>query len=101
MPIIRSDGKKPVILKSHPFDNEDQLQKVVAENPSLLCFGDDAPLALVTRELTLEDAGYFDVLIISADGLPVPVKAEKADGFDKSKLNNGVLEPLREADLIQ
>jgi len=30
----------------------------------------------------------------------VTVKAEKPDGFDRSKLNNGVLEPLREADLI-
>ena len=36
-----------------------------------------------------------------AGQVTVTVKAEKADGFDKSKLNNGVLEPLREADLIQ
>lgn len=33
--------------------------------------------------------------------LTVTVTAEKPDGFDKSKLNNGVLEPLREADLIE
>jgi hypothetical protein len=31
----------------------------------------------------------------------VTVKAESEAGFDKSKLNNGVMEPLREADLIQ
>ena len=31
----------------------------------------------------------------------VTVKAEKPDGLDKAKLQNGVLEPLREADLIQ
>jgi hypothetical protein len=36
-----------------------------------------------------------------AGQVTVTVKAEKPDGFDKSKLNNGVLEPLREADLIQ
>jgi len=30
----------------------------------------------------------------------VTIRAESADGFDKSKLQNGVLEPLREADLI-
>jgi len=36
-----------------------------------------------------------------AGKVSVTVKAESADGFDKSKLNNGVLEPLREADLIQ
>ena len=33
--------------------------------------------------------------------LRATVKAEKPDGFDKGKVNNGVLEPLREADLIQ
>jgi len=31
----------------------------------------------------------------------VNVQAEATDGFDKSKLQNGVLEPLREADLIE
>ncbi len=36
-----------------------------------------------------------------AGQITVTVKAESESGFDKSKLNNGVLEPLREADLIQ
>jgi hypothetical protein len=36
-----------------------------------------------------------------AGKVTVTVKAESESGFDKSKLNNGVLEPLREADLIQ
>jgi hypothetical protein len=31
----------------------------------------------------------------------VNVHAEKPDGFDKSKLQNGVIEPLRESDLLQ
>jgi hypothetical protein len=31
----------------------------------------------------------------------VSVRAEAEQGFDKSKLQNGVLEPLKEADLIQ
>ena len=31
----------------------------------------------------------------------VSVRAESEQGFDKSKLQNGVLEPLKEADLIQ
>ena len=78
MPIIRSDGKKPVILKSHPFDNEDQLQKVVAANPSLLCFEGDAPLALVTREFSLPEAGSLDILMVSADGLPVTIECKLA-----------------------
>jgi hypothetical protein len=36
-----------------------------------------------------------------ADSVTLSVKAEKQAGFDKSKLQNGVLEPLREADLIE
>ena len=36
-----------------------------------------------------------------AGQVTVTVKAQKLEGFDKSKLTNGVLEPLREADLIQ
>jgi hypothetical protein len=36
-----------------------------------------------------------------AGQVTVTVKAEKPDGFDKGKLSNGVIEPLREADLIQ
>lgn len=36
-----------------------------------------------------------------AGKVQVNVEAESPDGFDKSKLQNGVLEPLREADLIE
>ncbi len=36
-----------------------------------------------------------------AGKVTVTVKAENADGLDKAKLQNGVMEPLREADLIQ
>ncbi|HEY5812466.1 MAG TPA: hypothetical protein VIT23_07420, partial [Terrimicrobiaceae bacterium] len=31
----------------------------------------------------------------------VSIHAEKPDGLDKSKVHNGVMEPLREADLIE
>ena len=36
-----------------------------------------------------------------AGKVTVTVHAESEKGFDKSKLQNGVLEPLREADLIE
>jgi hypothetical protein len=36
-----------------------------------------------------------------AGNLDITVHAESEAGFDKSKLQNGVLEPLREADLIK
>jgi hypothetical protein len=35
-----------------------------------------------------------------AGKVEVSIRAESAAGFDKSKLNNGVLEPLREIELI-
>jgi len=35
-----------------------------------------------------------------AGQVSVAIKAKKSAGFDKSKLTNGVLERLREADLI-
>ena len=35
-----------------------------------------------------------------AGKVTVTVKAEKADGLDNGKLQNGVIEPLKEADLI-
>jgi hypothetical protein len=31
----------------------------------------------------------------------ISIHAEKSDGFDKSKLQNGVIEPLRESDLLE
>jgi hypothetical protein len=36
-----------------------------------------------------------------AGKVTVRLRAEKQDGFDKSKLQNGVIEPLKEADLIE
>lgn len=70
--------EKPPSSSSHPFDNEDQLQKVVADNPTLLCFDGDAPLALVTREFSLPGAGSLDVLMVDSEGLPVPIECKLA-----------------------
>lgn len=36
-----------------------------------------------------------------AGKVSVSPHAESEDGFDRSKLQNGVMEPLREADLIE
>ena len=36
-----------------------------------------------------------------AGKVKVTIHAESEKGFDKAKLQNGVLEPLREADLIE
>jgi len=31
----------------------------------------------------------------------VTIHAEKVDGFDRSKLQNGIIEPLKESDLLE
>jgi hypothetical protein len=36
-----------------------------------------------------------------AGKVDLTIRADSASGFDKAKLQNGVLEPLREADLIE
>jgi hypothetical protein len=36
-----------------------------------------------------------------AGNIAVSVHAEATEGFDRSKLQNGVIEPLKEADLIE
>ena len=36
-----------------------------------------------------------------AGKVKVTIRAESETGFDKGKLQNGVMEPLREADLIE
>ena len=40
-------------------------------------------------------------LVDMAGEVEVSIRAESETGFDKGKLQNGVLEPLREADLIE
>ena len=44
---------------------------------------------------------YAGNLANLAGQVRVSVQAELLEGFDKSKLQNGVLEPLREADSIE
>jgi len=36
-----------------------------------------------------------------AGKIELTIRAESEEGFDRSKLHNGVIEPLREADLIE
>jgi hypothetical protein len=55
------------------FENEQELQRVLAENPQLLV-ADGAPApVLLTRQLTLPDAGTLDLLLLDVDSIPVAV----------------------------
>ena len=74
---------------------------VISETPA------DAGQKVVDLKFTADRNGLFaawNALANLADmsgKITVNVHAESEQGFDKSKLQNGVLEPLKEADLIQ
>ncbi len=53
--------------KTTAYTNEDELQRLVAETPTLLPGVGDGPIA-VAREVPLGSAGYVDILIVEASG---------------------------------
>jgi hypothetical protein len=55
------------------FENEQELQRVLAENPQLLVADGAPPPLLLTRQLTLPDAGTLDLLLLDVDSIPVVV----------------------------
>jgi hypothetical protein len=55
------------------FENEQELQRVLAENPQLLVANGAPPPVLLTRQLTLPDAGTLDLLLLDVDSIPVIV----------------------------
>jgi hypothetical protein len=56
---------------------------------------------LADRDALYRAWGALANLADMAGRVKVTIEAESDQGFDKSKLENGVYEPLREADLIQ
>jgi hypothetical protein len=58
------------------FASESELQKLIAENPSLLQDETEAPLAFVKSEVNLGSSGSLDLLLINKDGLPVAVEVK-------------------------
>ena len=50
---------------------------------------------------SVSESGISGSVKVFAGKVKVTIRAESEKGFDKAKLQNGVLEPLREADLIE
>ena len=73
--------------------------------------GEQKPTVDATRDLTISFVADRDALFNAwnalanladlAGNVSVSAKATSEDGFDKNKLENGVLEPLRELGLIE
>lgn len=55
------------------FENEQELRRALAEHPHLLVADGAPPPVLLTRHLTLPDAGTLDLLLLDVDSIPVVV----------------------------
>jgi hypothetical protein len=55
------------------FENEQELQRVLAENPELLVASGTPPPVLLSQQLTMPDAGTLDLLLLDVDSIPVVV----------------------------
>jgi hypothetical protein len=73
--ILGSQGSAEAIQRV-PFSSEAELQRLLADNPSLLQDEAESPLAFVKSEVNLGSSGYLDLLLINKDGLPVAVEVK-------------------------
>jgi hypothetical protein len=73
--ILKNQGGAEAIQRVS-FNNEAELQKLLADNPSLLQNEAEPSLALVKREVNLGSSGYLDLLLINSDGLPIAVEVK-------------------------
>jgi hypothetical protein len=73
--ILKNQGSAEAIQRIS-FSNEVELQKLLAENPSLLQNEEEPSLAFVQSEVKLGNSGYLDLLLINSDGLPIAVEVK-------------------------
>jgi len=76
MPISIRAGDGVTNLEGAGFPNEAALEKVIVDDPNLLQTEGGPPLALVAKQVGLPDAGTMDLLLVTADGLPVAVEVK-------------------------
>ena len=72
------------ILKEQQYENEDELQKYLYQNPSLLQNENDTKYYSVKREVYLPSGGRLDILLIDEHGTPIAVEV-KLDRNNQSK----------------
>lgn len=75
MPALRIGEHVELSLHPEAFQNEYELQEILANHPSLLVKQDDAPVFTVCRELSLED-GFVDIFLIDKEGVPIIVEVK-------------------------
>jgi hypothetical protein len=60
----------------NPYENEAELQAMLAEHPALLVTDHEPMVALVRREFSVPGAGPVDLLLVDADGRPIIVEVK-------------------------
>lgn len=108
----------PIMSSSPPANEEATTQEMPGCGPSLILTSPgidhscasppgSSPQTSVEINFSADRSQLFSAWIAIANladlagKVKITVRAESAEGFDKGKLQNGVLEPLRESDLIE
>jgi hypothetical protein len=78
MPIvIRTDSTSQTVTHS-PFENENQLENLLAGSPELLQDDGGSDIELVARQVDLRGTGRLDLLFVTGEGLPIVVEVKLA-----------------------
>jgi hypothetical protein len=77
---IGSFGKSYTVPAS--FENEQELERVLAENLQLLVADGAPPPVLLTQQLILPDAGTLDLLLLDVESIPIVVETKLAKSGD-------------------
>ncbi len=87
--VLLSQSGENIIVKSHAYKNEMELQEIIKHNPDLInlssIFG--SPIMIIGRE-----SQYIDVLSITADAVPVIIECKRQDNPDMRYLIAQVFE---------
>src|SRR5207244_4448969 len=68
------------------FDNERELERLLAENLQLLVADGATPLLVVAHQLILPDAGRLDILLlVDVDSVPIVVETRLASSIDSRR----------------
>src|SRR5262249_11396735 len=95
LPLTGLTGEPPLILTPPPSATGSPLTGGFVPQKSIeICFSAD-------RNQLFSAWNAIANLADLAGKVSLTVRADPAEGFDKGKLQNGVLEPLRESDLIE
>ena len=77
MTIIHQKQNEVSKMYSSEYDNEDELQQIISDNPELILSETEPNIELVQREVSLPDkAGRVDIVFIDSEGLPILVEVK-------------------------